>query len=263
MDDFHKWRENYVKNVVPLMIWHVWSLAHRKENPIEPWQALDQYVDIYRKTVYCKKSLNPNEVKDLNDPKWNELKRRIISVLENYPQESETQKIEAHCMEFLWPLLKAKIEYDCCLSVEGAKSPYGCWKYDIINECVVLHFENAVRPQSPFDDIQTLARDLSRLLEEAKASNPQLTQVRCGTWLNNLPAFQSLFPHSWPSTKAGGATGLGCGLGTWGQYIDRRGAFHEKNARKFRANGRHPYFSFCCHCGYAEELDHLEGMLVR
>ena len=55
MDDLYKWRENYVKNVVPLMIWHVWDLSRREKNPIPQWEALDNYVDIYRLTVYNEK----------------------------------------------------------------------------------------------------------------------------------------------------------------------------------------------------------------
>jgi len=243
------------------MIWHVWDLARRKENPIPPWEALDKYVDIYRLTVYNEKNLNPAWVKDFNDPKWDELKRRIISVIDKYSREPDTQKIETECMAFLWPLMEAKIECDSRPGQKRPKSPYGCWRYDISNEFIDLHFGNAVQPKSPFDDMPALAADLLRLLKDAKSSLPQLTKVRCGTWLNNLPAFLSLFPPSWPLTKAGGVTGLGSGLGTWGQYIDRRGAFHLKNAQEFRANGRHPYFGFSCHCGYAQAVEHLEKML--
>ena len=256
-DDFCRWREDYVTHVVPLMIWHVWRLARQKDHPVSPWGSLDADVDIYRLTIFDKENINPAWNKDFHDPNWNGLKQRMIGVFEKYSCAPDTHTIEAACMEFLWPLMDPRIEHDSRPHRKGPQAPFGCWRYDIRDEVVALHFRNAVKPESPFDDLPLLAADLLQLLKNAKETNPAITKVSCGTWLNNLPVFRSLFPSSWLSTKSCEAE-RGSGLGVWGQYMDRRGAFHHKNAQNFRATGRHPYFCFFCYCGYTEAVEHLE-----
>ncbi|MGF1723043.1 hypothetical protein L4D20_23880 [Vibrio kyushuensis] len=256
MDDLYRWREDYVKNAAPLMIWHVWQLARHTENPVSPWDALDRYADIYRLSTRSEK-IDPT-VPGFSDPEWDELKRRIIAIFEKHVTTLDSQALEAECMALLWPLMKVRIKAD---SRPHPPRAHGSWLRDIDGQFIKLHISNAALPNSPFDDKLGMASDLLRLLLDTKAEHPSVTHVRCGTWLNNLPIFLSLFPPSWAASKSD-VIELGRGLGLWGQYMDRTGAFHSKNAQTFRATGRHPFFYVTCHCEYSEAIAHLERMKV-
>lgn len=254
------YREDYVRNVAPLMIWHAWDLSRRKANPVPPWDGLDKFVDLYRLTIYNLRNANPAWGQNFHDPHWNALKKRILGVMEAHSSDADSANIESACFEFLWPLMEPRIDQDSRSNAAEPESPYGCWGSDVGESLVALHIHNANRPDSPFSDMPVLASDLLRLLKDAKSSNPRVEQVRCATWLNNLPIFQSLFPPAWLGTKDL-VTPIGSGAGLWGQYLDRRGAFHHGHARKFRDSGCHPNACFSCHCGYGEAVAHLENSL--
>ena len=43
----------------------------------------------------------------------------------------------------------------------------------------------------------------------------------------------------------------------WGQFMDRRGGFHETNSRQFRQTGCFPFEHIMCRCEIVELQEHL------
>jgi len=65
-----------------------------------------------------------------------------------------------------------------------------------------------------------------------------------------------LFPEAWIQS-AERRTEMRYTMGHWGQFMDRRGDFHEKNGAFFRRTGEMPYPSSLCRCNIGMVLDHL------
>jgi len=103
---------------------------------------------------------------------------------------------------------------------------------------------------------KTLVADLLRLIEEAVTIHPAITGVLCASWLNQFEAFVALFPPAWRASFEPVTRHL-ANNGWWGQYMDRRGAFHEVRGREFRRTGAHPYSSGVCQCQISDVVDHL------
>jgi hypothetical protein len=135
--------------------------------------------------------------------------------------------------------------------------PYECWRYDTREDYINIHVLNVYRPSSPLKErLVPFVASLMRLLTDAKSAHPEITDVRCGSWLNSLPAFYVLFPSSWKQREVVRAE-MTWSNGIWGQFMDRRGDFHEKNGELFRETGEVPYVNTLCWAPIEEVLAHL------
>ena len=120
---------------------------------------------------------------------------------------------------------------------KSKKRPYECWTYDLRDAGTLnLLIVNVYQPRSPLSEMRIpFAASLLRMIRACRPSQrPDVTDVRCGTWMDSMPRFQALFPKVWAKSMVV-ANEINYTQGYWGQFVDRRGDFHEKNGEKFRA----------------------------
>lgn len=247
-------REDYAEGVARLMVHHVWHLAHRSVDERTPIQvALDERIGICRMALGSR----PNELADAKP--WHALRTKLARNIEAYADATETAELEDECWAILAPLVVPRLKEECEWIKEWKRRPFGSWTYALQGKKTVdLHFGNASIPRSPFKgkSRERTVSDLFSLLESAKREHPNASRVRCGSWLCCFPPFNELFPEKWgrsykPVLKAYTSAGW------WGQYQDRRGALHIKNAQSLRETGQHPYIHGVCVCTLDEAIEHL------
>ena len=212
-------------------------------------------------------------------PSWPEVKAKIFELLTRY--SNEVNHLERKGVKLLQPFIEGAIEdeyqregprhpcgclrrsgeehrHHCCRWLDGAVH-YGCfWRYKDIQgqACVALHFHSVVQPQSPFQELPELAKSLRRLVENCKQENPDMRYISCGSWLNAFPPFLRLFPDSWRLSAEPMAHDNHSEW--WGQFRDRRGGFHWRNAQAFRETGEFLYPSLFCKCKVTDLETHLD-----
>lgn len=123
---------------------------------------------------------------------------------------------------------------------------------------ISLHIRNNCMPRSPFDDLPACFRFLRRLGETASATEPfEIAEVMCGSWLNDLPVFLSLFPLSYRESLEVSPPDSKGGFGWWGQLIDKTGRLHAKRAAMILETGVFPHPRKTGRCSFEEFMRHL------
>jgi hypothetical protein len=125
-----------------------------------------------------------------------------------------------------------------------------------LSKDVLLHFQNVLRPLSPFDNFYELASSLLRLLGDCQRDYPSVRELWFESWLNSVPLFVSLFPASWlEDSRNPPPTNY---LSLWGQFMAKTGGFNDAVAQRFReSDGCFPYRSLRCHAPIKAVEDHL------
>jgi len=259
MDAFYEAYADYVRNVIPLKIWHVWDLSRRATEPVPVSDALVSHVDIFRKTHYYRKR-KYWDFWEGKIPEWEETKARICEIFERHVQDRTSEAIERACLDYLWPLMEPCIQHLSRPLVEKEDRPYGCWDCQLKEDepnVVVVHFANAYQPESPFRCMERCAEELLQAMRDLKTQHAERDTLIVSSWLNSFLPFHAFFPPVWPQNMRGRQT-QSATYGIWGQYMDRRGAFHRENARRFRQTGEHPYPLRTSRCSIEEEVRYLE-----
>jgi hypothetical protein len=237
------------------MIWHVWNLSMR-DNPVPIMEALDKNVDIMRKTTLFD-GRHPADGLNPPIPEWNALKAELASCIAAH-DDIDTEPLEDACWTILEPYIAPRLN-----KAPKNKHPYGCWDYDVPDSkphAIDIHFVNVYQPDSPFKaHKQDLIATLLQLIEEAVSVHPAVTTIQCESWLNQFELFAALFPPAWRASFVPIFNYLATN-GWWGQYMDERGAFHEKRGREFRRTGTHPYSAGLCECDIRQVVDYLHGL---
>lgn len=279
-------RERFVKEMTRLYLWYVRALLARREiAPEGVPQALASRVNLYRMTSLWDGAREPRT--GLVDPEWERLASRLAELVRRSPPD-DTSALEEEGLALLWPLLEERLPRDV-----GTPTPhaFGCWRYNLAWEGVgdrpgafvtirslthvlqrarralglapaprrdaELHFDNVLRPGSPFDDLPTLARSLGELVADCRGRYPHVRRLWCHSWLNSHPVFLSLFPASYrrdPILRPPGNMSS-----WWGQFMTRTGDFHRERAAKFRATGEFPFLAYLCRAPVEEMEAHLAG----
>jgi hypothetical protein len=241
---------NYVRGVIKLMIWHVWDLHHKIGEPIEA--LLDHRVDIVRKTTLC----------DGNGPThgWAAARHELAEMISGVGSSEETHPLEEQCLVFLWPFIRPKLALKAGELASMQIRPFYCWRAEPFRAKpgrIALHFANGYQPESPFRDRGAdLITSLRELMRHLAHSESQSDRILCGSWLNQYPPFQQLFPSSWSGSFVP-VYDFWNTSGWWGQYMTHRGDFNERNAALFRQRHRHPYMCGYSECRIDEVLEHL------
>jgi len=234
------------------MIWHVWNLS-RCENRVPIVEALDRNVDIMRETPLYD-GRHPAEGLDPPIPEWDALKAELASRIAAHGH-ADTEPLEEACWALLEPYIIPNLKVP-----DNRGRPYGCWEYDVPSNkihTIDLHFRNAYRPDSPFGEHwEDLIATLQRLIEDAVVAHPAIKTIQCDSWLNQFEPFAALFPPLW-RTSFVPVFDYPWSNGWWGQYMDERGAFHEKRAQQFRRTGAHPYSAGLCECAIEDVVKYL------
>jgi len=82
--------------------------------------------------------------------------------------------------------------------------------------------------------------------------------IHCGSWLNSHPRWLELFPQEYHNSLSLPDENIQWHFGFWGQFVDARGGFHERNAEKFRKTGKMPFAYRTADCSFISMREHLK-----
>lgn len=246
-----------LREVVKLKLWYVWWL--RRGEGLRFEEAIRKRVGIYWRTILAS-DLNSGPKPDRD---WESVLVDLIRVCESHRDDGSSEALEIEGLSLLWPWMEPRLKSDVESEAEWVYRSGNCFRYDFSppyyrsggDDHLTLHFRNALRPDSPFKRLDDLARMLTNVLEIAGSEREDVETVQMGSWVNSVPAFASLFPRQWKNEAVrGGAAGH---LGWWGQFTDRRGGFHRRNADLFRSTGEFPHTHLLCQCPVVDLRRHL------
>ena len=245
-------RYRYVMGFTRLSLWYVWRLAATGAEPFA--DVVNKRVNIYRNTSFYDGKHHPSG--DDVGPGWAALVDRLAALFTVHREDASTHGFEEAGLDLLWPWLEARLKKGG--DGPAGERPYECWSYDYTGSGRLnIHIDNVYTPGSPLSEMFTpFAASLIRMLLDSLERCPEVTVVRCSSWMNSTPRFRSLFPPRWVKSEVVNPH-VGYTMGHWGQFMDRRGDFHVRNGQRFRATGTLPYAASSCECGINEALDHL------
>jgi hypothetical protein len=154
---------------------------------------------------------------------------------------------------------KGKAEIERSFNGFSWEAHYEYYKDEKSPPLLTLHSRNYFSQDSPFDHTDELAEGLLRILDEAEKKRPDLKDVQCASWLNNLPPFQALFPAGWREKAV--ACPVEGHTGCWGQLIDRTGEINRKNLARLNTCGELQYMNLHCKCAVSALRRHLTAEL--
>ena len=282
--------QRFVEEMTRLNLWYVHRLLSKGEiGPNDLPGALTSRVNIYRMTVLWDGLHDPKF--GHVDPEWVQISRQLATLLSSTPS-GETSIAEERGLHLLSPLLEWN-DPDRLYQVHRRSSApglYGCWTFSLewvgiadregrlgklrnrahVKERVrkalgmrpspprdvLLHFQNVLKPLSPFDDFYELASSLLRLIGGCQRDYPSVRELWFESWLNSVPLFVSLFPASWlEDSRLPAPTNY---LSLWGQFLTKTGGFNDRVAQRFReSDGCFPYRSLRCHAPIKAVEAHL------
>ncbi len=195
--------------------------------------------------------------------------RKSEQIFRRYSSNEDTGILEKEGLELLWPVLEPRIEQDVkawpwipsCLGDSPFETGmFGFFLYEFFytetgEQRIFLHMGNSFAPDSPFDDLNARVCELKRLLEDASTREPEVQYVTTDSWLNSFSLFLKFFPLEWK--KSFKLTPLGYAYNWWGQFVNRRGSYHQCNGEYLRGTGQFPYPSVICTCTIESLRQHL------
>lgn len=256
MTDAHHHVGDWLQRLIRLKLWHAATVTASGELTLE--DAVRQRTGIFHMTIFS----GPRELGLEEDRQgWAEVLRRLRVERD---EAADIEEFEHRGLLTLWPHAEPMIEVEIARFDEFCSTAEGPFTFEIANYYaddhqpphLTLHVRNCYRPASLFEHRPQTRQALLAVIERAADLRPDVAWIQCGSWLNSLPPFAKLFPHSWTETAIRGKPGGH--MGWWGQFQDRRGGFHEANARRFRATGEFPHRHLICHCRIEELKQHLQ-----
>ena len=249
-------RVNYVREFIKLSLWYVDKMV--RDEGMSFADAVNKHVNIYRYTSFYDGEHNP-ATSDVGPP-WQAMLGRLECIYDSHRSESTTASFEEKALSFLWPYLEERIRTvgNPIDALRRHDRPYECWTCDDREGELNIHVENVYQPRSPLSEmIVPFAASLVRMLRDSRARRPGIEIVRCSTWLNTEPRFQSIFPRCWVA-NASPRLEVRHTYGYWGQFTDRRGDFHARNGEILRETGDFAFPCTVCTSPLQDILDHLE-----
>jgi len=243
--------KEYVLKIVPLMLEHIWQQKHAKKSTID--EELLHSGWICRLITLDKRVLIAD--KQLEIQGWPEIKGFLQNSLESCTSEESLVKTVDDCIQYLLPTLESRFQDNYRFPLRD----FHCWWYTIHDDDthLAIHLINAYQPDSPFDHLEHFRATMLHAIDHGLASHPDIKIVSCGSWLNQVPKFQYLWPESFiKNQKVVNITG-GFGPGVWGQYMTVDGGFNEEKALILRKTGKHPFPLTESFCFVEEIISHL------
>lgn len=247
----------YVEKVIPLMLKHTWILKNKLDSDTE--YQLRQSLWIGRLITLDSRIVQIETENEIEG--WPQLRAKIIQQINNCTSSENLGKMTNNVLNLIGPIL-SKNYID---KYRIPKRQFNSWWYTIHRQktLVAVHLINSYQPESPFTHQKSFANDLLRAIKHAKTANSEITTVECGSWLNQYPKFQQLWPKSFIENqkiinKAGGA-----GPGAWGQYMGADGSFLEKNATYLLKYDEHPYSLTQAQVPIDELIIYLENYISK
>jgi hypothetical protein len=257
-------RRELVEGLVPLCLHVARNLVRAGLPFVEPF---NHKVEIYCLTsLYDGKVLPDKPPPGWRNPPWEAALEQIRGIFERHEGDLDSSAVEREGYEVFRPHLEAAFERDVAGWPRIGNRPYGFFQGAVNSTwmpgrtLIGMHLGNPFAPASPFDDMPARARELLKLVNDLTRDRTDVLEIGTGSWLNSFPPFAGLFPPEWLA-GARPFPQLVLGLGWWGQFVDRRGGFHRKNAEPLRRTGRFPYPVLNCTCSIEALRKHLKDKL--
>ena len=215
-----------LRELLELEIWYAEHAAAKENRPLR--DTINQYTEIY----YYSTEFEPDILAEKNVA-WQK-------VVDDIAQNS------SKAWDILAPYIVPRIEQDLQKSRSDIEKSYNGFMYEFCPEYesdsnedfLTLHFRNYFAPESPFAHGTELKQGLRKIVKCAMQERPDVKQVQCASWLNNVPKFISLFPKEWLE-RANFCYPMTASTGWWGRFIDRNGKLNQKTVSEFK---KHPVF---------------------
>ena len=173
-------RESFLQGFIRLSLFYVRNATLEGNESLE--DIVNRRVDIYRNTKFFDGTHHPSSGEV--DPEWTEILTRLGEIYERR-KDDPPHRFETEGLAALWPHLVMTAEDD----PKSKKRPYECWTYDLCDAGTLnLHISNVYQPRSPLSEMRILfAPSLLRMIRGCRSRRPDVTDVRCGTWMNSVP----------------------------------------------------------------------------
>ncbi len=255
MPDLNPIHVHYLREFTGLSLWYVHRVLQEENIPFA--EAVNARVNIYRYTIFYDGERHP--AYGHIDREWERVTERLEGVYGRHTGERTTESFEEEGLALLWPYLEKRLgERGLWGLPSPGERPYGCWSCELKSGRLDLHVDNVYVPKSPLSEMFVpFAASLLRTLDDARNRWPDVLEAISETWLNSFPRFQTLFPESWlDDAKLRKITYT---MDHWGQFTNRAGDFHARNAARFRETGEMPYPCMVCECPIHEIRTHLDS----
>ena len=182
--------KNYVLQVVPLMLEHIWLSKQKGRTSFS--QELLHSGWICRLVTLDKRVLDADQQNGIAG--WPEVREALIDHMCVCKDEKGVPGMVARCMDMLRPILEKRFE----IGYHFPERDFHCWWYTVHDNDtqLALHLVNAYQPESPFDHLEHFLSTMQKAVLHGTSTYPNIQTVSCGSWLNNLEKFQSLWPDS-------------------------------------------------------------------
>ena len=245
----------YVSQVVPLILEHVWCLKMQKKSDCR--EELMENGWLGRLITLDGRVLDPSREDEITE--WPPIRDYLINKLDGCRHKEDVSKMIADCMSVVLPVLETRFDE----KYQFPKKPFHCWWFTIHedDDHLALHLINGYQPDSPFEHLGHFTATMLQAIENALTTYPEIGIVSCGSWLNQFPRFQELWPEGASQNQKMLNEAGGFGPGAWGQYMTADGGFNEKNADMLRKRIKHPFALTEVLCPVEEVTSHLRNLL--
>ena len=255
-------RADYVAGVLRLALFYAW---HKCRDGVALDEILNRRVHLYRLTVLWDGRLTPaGPGFPWETSSWGAVLRDLEGLCR---RQRSAAAFEEAAFARLWPLAEPAVPRDVarwpwipegyCPTPLPNEQVCGCfaWEPGRTPDSISIHIANACMPASPFADLRQRARELTALVESARAATPAARTLGCNSWLNTFPPFLKLFPDDW--VRPGRPGEPGSGANWWGQFMARDGSFHRRHGNALRATLDFPWPAVDGFCSLDRLADHL------
>ena len=246
----------YISGVLPLMLEHAWQL--KSKNHFSAEDALNSCGWIGRLITLDTRVLDKSRQNEI--PGWLSLKLQLLKCIDSGNEKTIAAGIR-ECMKLVDPIIEQRFVKD----YHFPPRLFHCWWYTIHanNTKLALHLVNAYQPASPFDNLHHFLFTMLQAIDHAIIVYPAIDVISCGSWLNQLPKFQAIWPGSFKTGQVILNETGGFGPGAWGQYMKTNGEFNQEKAIQLRETGVHPFKLTEAQSPVTEVIAHLKKLILK
>jgi hypothetical protein len=243
--DLHDYRST-LRKLIELQVFYAKKEAEIEKLPLA--DSLNQYTEMY----YYSTLYSPDVPASSNE-EWG----KVVEKISQMPAQAW-----AVLEKYFVPRMEKDLEDARCQIAQS----YNGFMYEYFpeyetgnkEEFLTLHFRNFYAPDSPFNHTCELVEGLQTIVAKALEERPDVKQVQCASWLNNLPHFLQLFPQQWQD-RANFCYPMSASTGWWGRFINREGKINQKAVDKFKSTLEFDCPNRHCRCTITELEQHLDS----
>ena len=233
-----------LQELLNLQIWYACESAKIEKRSLA--ETINQYTEIYYYSTEYKADIPADK-----NSEWQKIVGSIINNKKSY-------------WEILSPYILPRINKDLLAAKQDIESSFYGFMYEFYPEYnsesnadfLTIHFRNYFAPESPFEHYDELKQGLLQIIEKVQAERPDVKQVQCASWLNNLSKFTVLFPEQWLK-RANDCYPMSASTGWWGKFINRKGLINQMAVMELKATKTFSTPNRHCRCTIDELHQHL------